>query len=276
MISLGFSTIACPDYDVDGVIALAKANGCAGVEIRFLRGTTDLTSLPEFSPAGLADTRRRFADAGIDVFGIDTGVRMAALDPATRDQQMADARANLAIAEALGARYLRVFGGPLPPEQDRERTLDAIAAGLGAVADMTAEHGVTTLIETHDAFCRSDSILDLYRRGASANLAVLWDTLHTWRFGETAAETYARIGDRVRHVHVKDSTVANSERFDFALPGEGVVPILSFVDLLEARGYDGYVSFEWEKGWHPEIAGPEIAIPHFARFMATRAPALTS
>jgi sugar phosphate isomerase/epimerase len=270
MISLGFSTIACPDYDVDQVIALAKANGCAGVEIRFLRGTTDLPALPEFSAAGLADTRRRFADAGIDVFGIDSGVRMASLDPTVRDRQMADARANLAIAEALGARYLRVFGGPLPPDQDHEQTLDAIAEGLGTVADMTAEYGVTTLIETHDAFCRSPSVLDLYRRGASDNLAVLWDTLHTWRHGESGEDTLTLLGDRVRHVHVKDSTVATPESFDFALPGDGVVPVLGFVDLLEARGYDGYVSFEWEKGWHPEIAGPEVAIPHFARFMATR------
>ena len=25
-------------------------------------------------------------------------------------------------------------------------------------------------------------------------------------------------------------------------------------------GYDGYLSLEWEKQWHPEIAEPEIAL----------------
>ncbi|ANY84707.1 hypothetical protein BB934_41900 (plasmid) [Microvirga ossetica] len=267
MISFGFSTIGCPDYSIDQVIAMAKENGYSGVEIRFLRGTVDLASLDEFSPRKIGETRRRFEDAGIEIVGINTGVRMASLDEAVRSQQRDTARANLAIAEALGANYLRVFGGPLPSEQDPEDTLDAIAAGLGEIADMTSERGVTSLIETHDAFCLSPSILDLYRRGASDKLGVLWDTLHTYRHGEDGEETWARLGDRIKLVHVKDSMKATAEGFDFALTGEGTVPVMSFVDLLERKGFDGYVNFEWEKGWHREIPEPEVALPHFSRFM---------
>jgi sugar phosphate isomerase/epimerase len=267
---LGFSTIGCPDYTVDQVVALAKQNGYAGIEIRFLRGTTDLMSLPEFSPAGLPDTRRRFTDAGIDVVGINTSVRMNSLAPEARDKARALARANLAIAEGLGAKYLRVFGGPLPPEQDHEKTLDAIAEGLGEIADMTAGHGVESLIETHDAFCKADSILDLYRRGASGTLGVLWDTLHNYRHGDTAKETWAKLGGRIKLVHVKDAYKATPTEFDFALTGEGTIPIPSFIEVLKAADYGGYVNFEWEKGWHREIAEPEIAIPHFMRYMAGR------
>ena len=267
MISFGFSTIGCPDYNIDQVIAIAKENGYSGVEIRFLRGTIDLPSLDEFSPGKINETRRQFEDAGIEIVGINTGVRMASLDQAVRAQQRDAARVNLAIAEALGAQYLRVFGGPLPPEQDREETLDAIATGLGEIADMTSERGVTSLIETHDAFCLSPSILDLYRRGASNKLGVLWDTLHTHRHGENGEETWAQLGDRIKLVHVKDSMRATPEGFDFALTGEGTVPVMAFVDLLERKGFDGYVNFEWEKGWHREIPEPEVALPHFAQFM---------
>lgn len=268
MISLGFSTIGCPDYDIDQVIDMARENGYSGVEIRFLRGTTDLASLEEFKPGRIGETRRRFEDAGIAIVGINTGVRMASLDEAVRDQQRASAKVNLDIAEALGAPYLRVFGGPLPPEQDREKTLDAIASGLGEIADMTVARGVTTLIETHDAFCLSPGILDLYRRGAGDNLGVLWDTLHTWRHGEQPEETWARLGDRIKLVHVKDSVKATPDGFDFALTGEGTVPVRSFIALLEDKGFDGFVNFEWEKGWHREIPEPEVALPHFARFAA--------
>lgn len=270
MIRYGFSSIGCPNHDVAGLVDLARSNGYEGVEIRFLRGTVDLASLPEFSPDGIGETRRRFEDAGIEVVGINTGVRMVSLDPAMREQQMRAARANLDIALGLGARYLRVFGGPIPADQDRERTLDAIAEGLGRVAELTAAAGVQSLIETHDSFCRADSILDLYRRGASDRLGVLWDTLHSYRQGESGEESWAKLGDRVKLVHVKDATVATAETFDFALVGEGIVPVAGFIDLLEREGYDGFVNFEWEKGWHPEIAEPEIAIPHFARFIADR------
>jgi sugar phosphate isomerase/epimerase len=268
VLALGFSTIGCPNYDIDQVIALARDNGFSGVEIRHLRGTVDLPSLAELSPERIGETRRRFDDAGIEVVGIDTSVRMSSLDPAVRKQQLESAKANLAIAEALGASYFRVFGGPIPAAQDREKTLDAIASGLGEVAELTAGSGITSLLESHDDFSTSPSILDLFARGAGDELAVLWDTLHTYRHGESGAFTWGQLGDRIKHVHLKDSKEASAGGFDFALTGEGSVPVASFIDLLKAAGYDGYLSFEWEKGWHPEIAEPEIAIPHFARFMA--------
>ena len=88
MIKLGFSTIACPSYDVDQIIALAKASKLEGIEIRFLRGTVDLTSLDELSPRRIAETRRRFEDAGLKVVVIGTSVRMNSLDPAVRAQQV--------------------------------------------------------------------------------------------------------------------------------------------------------------------------------------------
>lgn len=268
MLTFGFSTIGCPDYTVEQVVDTAKALGLTGVEIRFLRGTVDLASLPEFSPRGLPETRRRFEDAGVAVVAINTGVRMVSLDPAARAAQREAARVQIGMAAALGAPYLRLFGGPVPAEQDRERSLDAIAEGLGAIADESAASGVTSLIETHDDFCRSTSVLDLYRRGASDKLGVLWDTLHSHRFGESAQETWSRLGDRIRLVHVKDAMTANAQAFDFALTGEGRVPIRSFLDVLDAAGFKGYVDFEWEKGWHREIAGPEIALPHFAGYVA--------
>src|SRR5688500_15641992 len=150
MIAYGFSTLGCPSYSVDEVIAIATANGFSGVEIRFIRGTVDIASLPEFSKAGLDATRRKFNDAGVAVAGIGTSLRMVSFDAEQRSKQMEAARANIEIAAGLGAKYLRAFGGPLPPEQDRERTLDAIASGLGAIGELSATSGVTTLLETHD------------------------------------------------------------------------------------------------------------------------------
>ena len=33
--------------------------------------------------------------------------------------------------------------------------------------------------------------------------------------------------------------------------------------MIRQLNYDGYVSFEWEKYWHPEIEEPEVALPDF-------------
>jgi sugar phosphate isomerase/epimerase len=41
------------------------------------------------------------------------------------------------------------------------------------------------------------------------------------------------------------------------------VPLRDAIGALRTAGYDGYVSFEWEKHWRPEIEDPEIALPDF-------------
>ena len=195
---------------------------------------------------------------------------MTSLDELERRKQLESSRAHCAIAEGLGAPYLRVFGGPIPEQHDREATVAAIVEGLSQIADETRARGVTSLLETHDAFSTSESILDLFARGASGNLGILWDTLHTYRHGESGASTWARLGQRIQLVPLKDSAKASAKGFDLVLTGEGTVPIPSFLQVLKTANYDGYVHFEWEKAWHPEIEEPEVAIPHFARYMLAR------
>jgi sugar phosphate isomerase/epimerase len=39
------------------------------------------------------------------------------------------------------------------------------------------------------------------------------------------------------------------------------VPVRRILALLQEAGYNGYVSVEWEKKWHPDLAEPEVAIP---------------
>jgi predicted xylose isomerase-like sugar epimerase len=43
----------------------------------------------------------------------------------------------------------------------------------------------------------------------------------------------------------------------------GEVNITENLKQVLARGYKGFVSFEWEKRWHPELPDPEIALPDF-------------
>ena len=92
----------------------------------------------------------------------------------------------------------------------------------------------------------SASVADLYARGASDRLGVLWDTLHTHRHGESADETWAALGPRIRHVHVKDSYKADRNGFVFALTGEGSVPVRSFLQqaLAARKGIDDLSALE--------------------------------
>ena len=39
--------------------------------------------------------------------------------------------------------------------------------------------------------------------------------------------------------------------------GEGDIPVRDGLRRLHDAGYNDFVSVEWEKKWHPEIAEPE-------------------
>src|SRR6185503_11265691 len=88
--------------------------------------------------------------------------------------------------------------------------------------------------------------------------------------GETPAEGLAVLGDRARHVHLKDVARDPGEARGWAprLPGGGEFGPGEVLALLRASGYDRWVSFEWEKRWHPALAEPEAALPYFLRWAA--------
>ncbi|GAB3919834.1 hypothetical protein GCM10011575_36260 [Microlunatus endophyticus] len=268
MFKVGFSTLGCPDYGVHQVAELARDSGYDGVELRFIRGVVDLAGLEEFSPARISETRKVFDDAGIAVNCIDTSVRFTSTDSAERAAQRELAKINCEIANGLGARYLRVFGGPIPKGSEPVDHAAPIAEGLGDVAEETWAQGVQTLLETHDDFSTSDKV-SLILDQSSDRLGVLWDFLHSWRHGEPIDRTYANLRERIRQVHAKDSSFADADGFDLVLTGTGIAPLGELAATLITGGFDGYVDFEWEKAWHPEIEEPEVAIPHFRTAFAT-------
>jgi sugar phosphate isomerase/epimerase len=98
---------------------------------------------------------------------------------------------------------------------------------------------------------------------------VLWDVHHPFRFfSEPLADTYEKLKDRIRHVHLKNS-VSTNDGVRYSLMSHGVVPVDEVLRLLASGGYDGWIAFEWEKRWHPEIEEPEVALPDFVRVLQT-------
>jgi len=92
---------------------------------------------------------------------------------------------------------------------------------------------------------------------------VLWDLHNPIALGEPPAKTASFIGSHTRHVHIKDGKKSGA----YTLLGEGDTPLPELVAALHQVGYRGYLSLEWEKAWHPELAEPEVVFPHAARYL---------
>jgi sugar phosphate isomerase/epimerase len=200
------------------------------------------------------------------------------------------------LAAALGARFVRVFGDVLPagPPSARKAALDQIADGLNRLGEFAATGGIDILLETHGDFAESAVVCDLMPRIESRAVGILWDTHHPWKFfGEPLANTWARLKPWVRHTHWKDSVtrpapashfatdpalatgasaaahalMSGHREADYVLFGGGEFPAEECARLLKESGYEGWLSLEWEKMWHPQIEIPEVALPLFASKM---------
>ena len=85
--------------------------------------------------------------------------------------------------------------------------------------------------------------------------------------GDDFEEFYQLIKPWIRHMHLKDHLRQSEPPYKLVNIGKGDIPLKAIIRRVLDDGYDGYLSFEWEKKWHPELDEPEIAFPEFAAFM---------
>jgi len=264
---IAFSTLGCPAWSWTTVLDRADALGYSAIELRGVAGEMDLPKVPELSGTRLAEGRREVASRGLVISDLGASAHMHEKDPAAREKQFEDGRRFIDLAHALGVKYVRMFGNDMPKGEPRDEVMKRVADGFRQMAAYAQPAGVTVLIESHGDFVHSKDLAELLTAAGSDAFALLWDAHHTFvAGGEPPAETWAALGQWVRHTHLKDSKPQGTDR-RYVLTGTGEVPVKEQVRVLSAGGYKGYYCYEWEKKWHPEIEEPEVAFPHYAKVM---------
>lgn len=262
MYRLAYTTLACPDWTWEQILDRTMEYGYQGIELRGLEGEMDLTKASPFIPNRLAATKSELESRNLPICCVDTSCRLHDPDVETN---LDEARRHIDLAADLEAPYIRVFGDKIPPEEPRDAVLERVVNGLMVLGEHAQGSGVQVLIESHGDFSRSEDLSAVLQRAQHSQVGVLWDVHHPFRFyGESVQQTYSRLKERIRHTHLKDSQATdNGPRY--CVVGEGDVPLQEVLRLLHEGGYEGWLSFEWEKKWHPEIEEPEIALPAFVR-----------
>ncbi|QHT59401.1 sugar phosphate isomerase/epimerase [Paenibacillus lycopersici] len=263
---LAFSTLACPAWSWERILREASALGYDGIEIRGIEHEMTLHRCTPFLPEHIDRSMRQLKERGLTIICLDTSCVFH--DPAKLEAAIEEGKAAVDLAVKLGVPYIRVFGDAIPDGRDRGETIGQVARGLRDVCRHAEGTGVSVLVETHGDFSDSRSLLAVIERVGSEALGVLWDINNPFKYGggESPESTYERLGRYIKHTHIKDTKGADMHA-PIALCGEGDVPIQACIRLLEANGYEGWLSFEWEKRWVPEIPEPEVALPHFIRYI---------
>ncbi len=271
---LAFTTLACPDWSWEQAVQRAVEYGYQGLELRGVEGEMDLTKAAPFTVSRLPATKRELKERGLAIPCLDTSCRFD--QAAEIDNSIDEGKRHIDLAGELEAPFIRVFGDRIPDSQSREKIIEQVVEGLLALAQHAEGTGVSVLLESHNDFARLQNLLDVMRAVHHPHVGVLWDVHHPYRFfSEPLADTYEKLKDRIKHVHLKDS-VSVDGGVRYCLLGQGIVPVSEVLHLLASGGYDGWIAFEWEKRWHPEIEEPEVALPDFIRVLRATEAELAS
>ena len=203
---------------------------------------------------GLAEAVTLVADAGLRVSSLCRGGFLTAADDAGSCAALADNRAAVLEAAALGTSELIMVvgglpaasapGGPARPDGDRDLVAARrrVADRIGELVPFALEHGVRLVLEPlHPMFAADRAVistlaqaLDLAAPFPARAVGVVVDTYHVWWDPELEAQI-GRAGAQGR--------LASYQVCDWILP--------LAADPLLSRGYmgDGYVDFESIGRW---------------------------
>jgi len=240
-----------PGRTVEESAQAFAAIGLDGTELVCREGAAFCTAVAD-------DEARRLAE-----FARAAGAPVTALTPYAwdinspdsdvADAQLAELTRAIELASLMGAEFVRAYGGREStddPGGARQRTVRALREA-GACA---AAKGVLVLVENHPGSATRTGaatrrVIDevglacvraLYDPGN-----VLHDTDEQWQV------TFDVQAEVIGYVHVKDYDDRSGKRHACNV-GDGVVPWSDILRRLQASGYDGCLSFEYEKMWYPD------------------------
>ena len=258
---LSATTLGWPVSTLEQILGdITKSGGFAGVDFRGLGEELDITKLPAFN-ADLAKTQAAVQAAGLVVSGLSTSVRLVADDKGDRKEE--EVVSYCKLADRMGVLLVRIFGGQPRTGQSRDEWMAEAVGNMKRDLDRTSGCKAVICLETHDAWCHAADVAELLDKVGSPRAGALWDIMITQTSGgEKVADSAATLGKRIRYTHVKDAVV-KGDAHNLCLPGKGDVDLAGAVKALKGLGYDGWVTFEWEKRWHPELPDASVALPAY-------------
>lgn len=259
------TTLAFPGWSLEKILQQLADNGYDGVDFRGLGDELQVWKLAEFSTDADA-TAERIAQAGLVVSAFSGSARAFVTDPADAEKNLNEVVEYARLCRRFGTKFIRIYGGKLGGTPLAE-AMPVCVEALRRMSDAAGE-GVTLALETHDDWTDSAQLAQLVEQTDRPNVRVLWDLHHPFRMnGESPEATYANIGSLTAATHVKDSRPTAEGEYEYCLAGEGDVPLAEMIGMLIGGGYDGYITLEWEKKWHPELPDAEVVLPSYAKYL---------
>ena len=172
-------------------------------------------------------------------------------DATQRQQELTDLKADIALAKALGAKFVRITAGQNHPGIERAAGVDWVTDGFRRALDAADTHGITLAYENHtkgapwdywDFSQPTDIFLEILHALSDTPLGVCFDTANPLVLGEDVLTLLNQVIDRVVVLHIFDMREVGT--FEAVRVGTGASPIPEVFSRLRQANYDGWLSIE--------------------------------
>ncbi|MDA0747831.1 MAG: sugar phosphate isomerase/epimerase [bacterium] len=248
------------EMGLDGVVAWASENGFGSVD------------LPQVD----RKTRKLCDGAGIAIGTVDWGVGGALLgkDAKARQKGVTAMKKRIKDTATHGSGVVFLCLNPEDRLQPRAETFEIFKKVYPGIVKYAEQQGVNLAIEPYpgggpgygNLGCTPETLRAIFEVVPSPNLGICYDPSHFIRIGVDHRRLLMEFGDRVRHVHAKDTELLEDGLYKYGtlgqsfgrryghgegwwrycIPGWGEADWVWIVARLEELGYDGPLAIELE------------------------------
>ena len=293
MYKIAGHTMGTPEYTVFEAIELFHQIGLDGAEI--VVQDNYKSGLPIDCPQKLLEQVKACAEQnGIEIIALTPyNSRFNSLNEDERQSEIRGIEKVIDYCEYLGAKVIRIYGDNIAPGEENDRWDEKrakLVESMRTLGDIAAKKGVTLVIENHfnTMTMSAKQTADTIREIDHPNVKILYDQANlTFTGCEDWQEAVQIQQGLVSYMHVKDlvfkgqnhAFVGNddvshpdedSRNVITRIVGEGIIEWPAILRQMKADGYDGWLSLEYERRWHPDdIPDASIGMKQSADYLKT-------
>jgi sugar phosphate isomerase/epimerase len=233
-------------WDVPTILKVCKNVGLSPVELR----TTHKHGVePSLSKADRAEVRKRFADAGIEIWGCGTVCEFHSPDSVVVEKNVEDCKRFIELAADLGGRGVKVRPNGLPKEVPVEKTLEQIGKALIPCGKAAADANVEVWVEVHGrGTAHPPHVKTIMEHCGHPSVGLTWNSNREDIKDDSVAEYFKLLRPWIRSCHINELYKDLS----------GGYPYRELFRLFRETGYDRVTLVEVGRSPPDAASGEEL------------------
>lgn len=232
----GFADEINKDFDVQ--LTVLQELGQKYVELR----SADGIGVAAISDEKAAELKAKMETAGIRVSSVGSPIGKIMITD-DFEPHFETFRHVVELAKIWSVPYIRMFSFFIPEGEAPEKYKDEVFARMRRMVEYAKEQDVILLHENEKEIYGDigSRCLELMEEFYGDHFKCVFDFANFVQCGQDTLEAFEMLKPYTAYIHVKDALAENGE---VVLPGDGDGHVQEILAMLEAEGYQGFLSLE--------------------------------